>query len=266
MNGRAQEHRAPGVYRRRRRRKPEGLLGRVRRMLARRRLWFTGAVSVALHAVVVMAVISTHFEPPPTHEPEPMVVSLVPPIVPPPPPDPPPVVEAPTPAPAAPQIQKNIFRKTPRPPPEVAALAAGDAEKPSAGVQLSDAEIAGAATSGTGSAGGECNMPRWLENKLRKDRSVQAAIAEANTTGAIMVWNGDWVKHPGQEGEGLAQLREAMMWEIAFAPEACRKQPVRGLVLLSLNDGGSARVVLGSGHWRWSDLLFPKGGVPRPRG
>lgn len=268
MNGRGQEHRSPRVvYRRSRRRKPRGFLGRIGQVLAKRRLWFTGAISVGLHGLVLMGVLATHFDPPRPPDPEPMVVSLVAPFVePPPPPPPPPVVEAPTQAAAAPQVQKNIFRKTPRPPPEVRTMAAGDAEKPSAGVTLSDAEIAGAATSGTGSAGGECNMPRWLENKLRKDRSVQAAIADANTSGAIMVWNGDWVKHPGQEGEGLAQLREAMMWEIAFAPEACRKQPVRGLVLLSLNDGGSARIVLGSGQWRWSDLLFPRGGVPRPRG
>jgi hypothetical protein len=32
-------------------------------------------------------------------------------------------------------------------------------------------------------------------------------------------------------------------------------------VLLSLNDGpGAARVALGSGEWRWSDLLFSRSG------
>ena len=37
------------------------------------------------------------------------------------------------------------------------------------------------------------------------------------------------------------------------------QQPVRGLVLLSLNDSAAGRIVLGSGHWRWSDLLFARG-------
>ena len=70
-------------------------------------------------------------------------------------------------------------------------------------------------------------------------------------------WNGGWVRHPGQEGGGLAAVREAMMWEIGFAPEACRKERVRGLVVVSLKDGsGSARLVLGENDWRWSDLLF----------
>jgi hypothetical protein len=46
------------------------------------------------------------------------------------------------------------------------------------------------------------------------------------------------------------------MLEVAFAPRACRTQPVRGLVLLSTADApGAGRVVLGAGAWRWNDLL-----------
>jgi hypothetical protein len=235
----------------------------------RQHIWLNGLISISLHALALGAVLHSQFKAPAPPEPEPMTISLVPPFVEPPPPPPPPppkpVAEAPTPAPAAPMIQKNIFRKTPNPPPDMRVEAAGDDDKPKAGIVLSDADIAGAATSGTGSAGGECNMQQFLESKLRNDRSVQAAIADSGATSAMMVWNGDWVRHPGQEGEGLAQLREAMMWEIAFAPEACRKQPVRGLVLLSLNDSAAGRIVLGSGHWRWSDLLFARGGSARPR-
>ena len=78
---------------------------------------------------------------------------------------------------------------------------------------------------------------------------------------AIRVWNGDWVRHGEEEGDGLAQVREAIMWHVAFAPEACRAEPVRGLVLLSLTDGpGSTRIVMGSGSWRWSDLLHARRG------
>ena len=52
------------------------------------------------------------------------------------------------------------------------------------------------------------------------------------------------------------------MIEVAFAPEACRAEPVHGLVLISLNDGpGAARVALGSRAWRWSDLLFARAGA-----
>ena len=73
----------------------------------------------------------------------------------------------------------------------------------------------------------------------------------------IVLWNGDWVQRGGEEGKGLAGVRQAIAVEVAFAPQPCRVQAMHGLVLLSLNDApGSARVVLGSSAWRWSDLLF----------
>jgi hypothetical protein len=84
---------------------------------------------------------------------------------------------------------------------------------------------------------------------------VQQAVAGSGGK-AIMVWNGDWVRSPGEDGKGLAAVREAIIWEIAFAPEACRAQPVHGLILLSMNSGGGgARLAVGAGEWRWSDLL-----------
>ena len=89
----------------------------------------------------------------------------------------------------------------------------------------------------------------------------------------MMVWDGDWVRSNGEDGKGLAAVREAIMWEVAFAPKECRTQPVRGLVLLSMNQArGSARLAVGAGEWRWSDLLTPRAGVsdetpdPPPRG
>jgi hypothetical protein len=138
-------------------------------------------------------------------------------------------------------------------------MPAGKDKTTSAGVELSDHELSGAATAGTSPSGGGCNMPRRLQNALRKDPLVLAAVAQADQGKAIVVWNGDWVRRPDQEGHGLAAVREALMWEIGFAPEACRAQAVHGLVLLSLNDGpGAARLVVGAGDWRWSDLLFSR--------
>ena len=87
---------------------------------------------------------------------------------------------------------------------------------------------------------------------------MQAAAAQARRSGtrAILVWNGDWIQSPGEEGKGLAGVRQAISLEVAFAPEACRTQQMHGLVLLTLNDApGSAGLVLGGGVWRWSDLL-----------
>lgn len=179
----------------------------------------------------------------------------------------PPSPAPPTPAPPAPAkpLPKQHIAVRPRPaPPDVATVPASEDSAVYEPPQLSDAQIASAATVGSGRAGGACDMARRLQAALRKDARVQAAVAvadraEGSAGKPMLVWNGDWIRSRGEDGNGLAAVREAMMWEIAFAPEACRAEPVHGLVLFSLNDApGSARLVVGSGQWRWSDLLRPR--------
>ena len=95
-----------------------------------------------------------------------------------------------------------------------------------------------------------------LQDALRSDPEVRAAVAEAHGAAgrrALLVWDGDWVQTPGQAGKGLAGVRQAIALEVAFAPEACRRQPMRGLVLISF--AGGPRVVFGTASWRWSQLL-----------
>lgn len=217
------------------------------------------ALSLAGHLLVLLVLLAPRSDLPHPADPEPIVVSLVRP-----PPAPEPMVEpspAPEPAESAPAkapARRTIFRATPVPP-DLTPLPAGEAKAAQAGVELSDAEIAGAATAGSGPSGGDCNMPRHLQSALRRNAKVQAAAAAARDGRPILVWNGDWVRRVDQEGAGLAAVREVMQWEIAFAPEACRAEPVRGLVLLSLNDGpGAPRLAVGSDRWRWSDLLFSR--------
>jgi hypothetical protein len=140
---------------------------------------------------------------------------------------------------------------------EVASDDAGSAAGDS-GASLSGAELAGAASAGEGPDGEGCNMARRVQAALRKDPLVRAALAQFSGK-AVVVWRGDWVQGQGEDGKGLAAVREAMMWEIAFAPAACRTEPMHGLVLLSLAGGGNpARLAVGSGAWRWSDLLTPR--------
>jgi hypothetical protein len=97
---------------------------------------------------------------------------------------------------------------------------------------------------------------------LRRDRLVQSAAAAAHRGRPILVWNGDWVRHGVQEGAGLAAVREAILWEVGFAPAACKAERVEGLVLISLADRpGAPRLVVGKGAWRWSDLLASRSGA-----
>ena len=130
---------------------------------------------------------------------------------------------------------------------------------------LSASQLAGASSVGSGGGGGgTCDLARAVQEALRRDPTVRAAVEEANRSGkAFMLWNGDWVRSGGEDGKGLSAVREVIAWELAFAPAACRNQRMHGLVLLSLADG-STRFAIGSGDWRWSDLLGVRG-VPSYR-
>jgi hypothetical protein len=129
---------------------------------------------------------------------------------------------------------------------------------------LSAAQIAGAARAGEGGAGGgSCDMARAVQQALRRDPLVRPAVAGAGRLGqASMLWNGDWVRAGGQEGKGLAAVRQAVLWEVGFAPANCRNERVRGLVLLSLADGRT-RFAIGTDEWRWADLLQLRGAAVR---
>jgi hypothetical protein len=122
---------------------------------------------------------------------------------------------------------------------------------------LSESQLAGAANAAEGGAGGGggCDTAWLVQKALRRDPLVHKAVAEVNRLGkSVMLWNGDWVRSGGQDGKGLSAVREAIIWEVAFTPEACRNARMHGLILLSLADG-TTRFAIGSDDWRWSDLL-----------
>lgn len=252
----------------------------VRRPGARAGGLVAALVSVAAHSALLLALLAVRVQPPMAPEPDPITVALYEPP-PPPPPEPPKTAPEPAgdPAPAKVSPPKLPVRP-PRlvPPPEVEPLPAKPAPAPSVVAELGEADLMGAATAGsgsgaggggTGSGGGGCDMVRLLQDALRKNPRVRAALAQAHPHAvangkAVLVWNGDWVQSPGQEGKGLAGVRELIMLEVAFAPKACREDPMRGLVLISLADGpGGPRLALGSRRWNWSDLLFAKSGRSR---
>jgi hypothetical protein len=217
-------------------------------------MYGAGAVSASAHLGLLLAMILLHANPPPPPEPPPVQVGLVQPA-----PQPAP---KPTPLPPAPHAAAVIKKPPPkhtvvahqlaRPVPQARPQDAAPIANASPG--LTDAQLAGAASAdGEGSgAGGGCNMLRRLQTALRHDQLAQEEVAHAGGGRAILVWNGDWVQDESEDGKGLKAIREAIMWEVGFAPAACKSQQVRGLVLISLN---GTRLAMGSGVWRWSDLL-----------
>jgi hypothetical protein len=223
---------------------------------ARRRSRFlAGAFTIAVHVAAVTVLLWPRVKPPPSHlepPPEPIQVALLD-TPKPQPPGPPDVIMAePEAAPAPPMPQVTVRATTP----------AKVTRKPDNSDLLSDSQLAGAASVGEGNGGGgggSCDLVHSVQQALRRDPNVRTAVEEANRQGkAIMLWNGDWVRSGGQDGKGLSAVREAITWEVAFAPEACRRQRMHGLVLMSLADG-STRFAIGSGDWRWSDLLGVNG-------
>ena len=98
-------------------------------------------------------------------------------------------------------------------------------------------------------------MAARLQARLGRDARLRAVLAGALDLApgrAAVVWNGDWVQSGGQEGRGLARVRQAIAVEIAFAPAACRAQRMRGPIILALGD---TPLALGASAWGWSDLL-----------
>lgn len=235
----------------------------------RRKIAFATSMSVALNLILLFAFTWRPEIPPMAPVQEPVTLAIVSAPAPEPSPAPPaPVPPAPPkaapkpavkPAPERPPTPAKA-RPTPVVRPQPSPIAAAAA--PPAFPQLSDAQMAAASTAASGSgagsgAGGQCNMIAFLQNELRKDGSVRRALAQAQQgSRAPIVWNGAWVRSPGEEGEGLAVIRQAVMVEVAFAPEACRADPVSGYVVIALDDGPlSPKLAIGAGSWRWTDLL-----------
>jgi len=232
-------------------------------------------VALAAHVLVLALMLQTLPKPMQMFEPQAVTVELVPP---PPPPEPPKPEPQPAPKPSPPKLVRE-HRPAPEKPaarpihmiaraPAPQSLPTSLAPPVPAPTELSAAEVVGAITAGEGSGSGgggrSCDMVRRLQDALRRDPRVQAAVAEAHRAAggrgaAIMVWNGDWIRSGAEDGKGLASVRQAIAVDVAFAPEACRAEPVSGLVLISLTDApGAAKLALGARRWRWSDLLFAR--------
>lgn len=222
----------------------------------RRRRRIVGALPSLAGHLAILAIILLMPKPLPatTVEDSAISVSLVPGFKPAPEPKAEEEAPQPQPKPEPPKRHTLVRRAVAKAPPD-APSAGKDPKPPQQGAELSASELAGAASADSGGGGGQCDLARQVQGALRKDSLVQAAVATSGGK-AIKVWDGDWVKSSGEDGKGLAAVREAIIWEIAFAPEACKSRPVHGLVLFSMNTTpGAPRLAVGAGEWRWSDLL-----------
>lgn len=113
---------------------------------------------------------------------------------------------------------------------------------------------------------GGCSIETLVEENLRGDVAVQTSLAlvprEAlSVSHAIQLWDGEWtpILTPAGQDVSLA-IRSAVGTVIEAAPARCRNQPVQGprFFIVPARDGGVTVLVMGSGDWRWRDLLPPR--------
>jgi hypothetical protein len=185
-------------------------------------------------------------------------------------------VARPTPRPSRPAPRSPTVEPVPitAPTPSVSYVFLGDSALAGATTAGGGSGVGSGAGTGTGTgsgsgsgsgsgagSGGVCNMVERLQNALRDDPRIRARLTEAYRESgargrAIVIWNGDWVLSPGQEGKGLAGVRQAVAVVVGFSPRECKSQTVRGYVVVTLSDDpGAPKLALGTRQWRWSDLL-----------
>ncbi len=175
------------------------------------------------------------------------------------------LIDTPRPAPPEPPVPEELPRLSPQPTRMPAPVIHISTPSQDTSDLLSESQLAGAATAdGEGAGGGGdggCNTAALVQQALQRDPLVHSAVANANRTGkSVMLWNGDWVRSGGEDGKGLSAVREAVLWEWAFAPPACRNMRVHWLVLITLAYE-KIHFAIGTGDWKGSDLL----GVPADR-
>lgn len=147
----------------------------------------------------------------------------------------------------------------PEPEPDLTA----EAFEPDAEAAKAVLERAAAANLESGSVlEAQCAIPERLQQALTSDATVGAGLRlvppqARSVANAILVWDGSWVDERGLGGpDAIGPLRSAIAAQVRSLPPKCRELDLAGPRFLVFPSGqGPTVVALGSGLWRWSDLI-----------
>lgn len=149
----------------------------------------------------------------------------------------------------------------PPPPPDIAPQYVDTAPPPEPPARPLDDPVALAVSTAANQApAGGCALAGWLQQALQADPQVQAGLpqiprASRSLANALMLWDGGWIDLPAG-GTGVPAVRAALQAGVRAAPADCLNQPVRGPEFIVLTGADGATVLtIGSGEWRWADLL-----------
>lgn len=116
---------------------------------------------------------------------------------------------------------------------------------------------------GKGAGGaGDCPLAAILSQALERNVKARTALARIpaqsrSVANAVLLWNGEWISAERVGGaSALYEIQDAIAEAIAGAPSRCRTQVEPGPVFLIVNGAPETIVLaLGSGTWRWMDLI-----------
>ena len=112
-----------------------------------------------------------------------------------------------------------------------------------------------------GAPGTNCPLVSSFRDALQLDLKTQAALAQIprasrSVANAVMLWDGGWIVPEGSDPVRMTSVRLAIAEIISGFSEACRSQTNFGPLFVPV-DGKTGTIVLalGSGAWRWADLV-----------
>ena len=100
----------------------------------------------------------------------------------------------------------------------------------------------------------------FTDNELLKSQLARVGPRSRSVANAIMFWDGDWVTVPGDAPEDAVNiLRRAILEGVRAAAPECLIEEVAGPRFISVDSGtGTIVLVVGSGKWRWGQLIAPE--------
>ncbi len=110
--------------------------------------------------------------------------------------------------------------------------------------------------------GGTCDLTAPVQAALQSSEAVRASLPlippdKRSVANAVMIWKFSWLVEDQQfDATAIAAIRDVVAETVADATPECRLQPQTGPRLLLLPGVGDTVVLaVGSGEWRWQDLL-----------
>ncbi len=110
--------------------------------------------------------------------------------------------------------------------------------------------------------GGACDLTAPVQAALQSSEAVLASLPlippdKRSVANAIMVWKVAWlVDDQRLDATAVAAIQSVVAETVAAATPECRLQPQAGPRLLLLSGTGDTVVLaVGSGQWRWQDVL-----------